>query len=224
MPEAMVYCAHDDMVAIDDVKPHPENPNVHPQDQVRKLANLIAAVGWRHPIVVSDFSGCIIAGHGRLAAAKMLGLDEVPVDYQPYKSRDEELTVLVSDNVIPELAEMDDDALAKLVKEIDAGEFSADDLGFSDKALDALLAELEEEVNPLVPEIKFSQELHECSNYIVLLFDNDVDWLQAMTLFDLQTVKSLDSRRHPQFERRGIGRVLKGAEAIEIMRGGSTEG
>jgi len=53
-------------------------------------------------------------------------------------------------------------------------------------------------------------------NYIVLYFTNEIDWLQAKTLFGLKTVKALDSKKG--FEKMGIGRVLNGAEAIERIR------
>lgn len=68
------------------------------------------------------------------------------------------------------------------------------------------------------PEIEFTEELMESHNYVVLYFENDVDWLQAQTLFGLKTVKALDSKKG--FEKCGIGRVLRGPEAIERIRGG----
>lgn len=217
MPDIPIFCAHAEVVGIDDVKPHPENPNTHPKAQVEKLSKLIARIGWRHPIVVSNLSGCIIAGHGRLMAAQLLKLTEVPVDYQDFATRDEEIAMLVADNVIPELAKMDDDALSKLVKEIDAGEFDAGLLGFEDKEIDKLLADIEDVTQEIQPEVEFSLELHESSNYVVLVFNNDIDWLQAMTLFDLRTTKALDSV--PGYEKKGIGRVIDGADAINRISG-----
>jgi hypothetical protein len=67
------------------------------------------------------------------------------------------------------------------------------------------------------PEIEFTQELMEEHNYVVLYFENSVDWLQAQTLLGLKTVKALDSKKG--FEKTGIGRVIKGSEAIKkLMR------
>ena len=66
-------------------------------------------------------------------------------------------------------------------------------------------------------EVPFTEELHEEHNYLVLYFDNDVDWQQAKTVFGLKTVKALDSK--PGFERKGIGRVIKGSEAINKLLG-----
>lgn len=66
------------------------------------------------------------------------------------------------------------------------------------------------------PEVKFTEELLEEHNYIVLYFDNSVDWLQIQSILGLETVHALGSR--PGFEKKGIGRVVKGAEALEKIR------
>jgi hypothetical protein len=57
--------------------------------------------------VVSARSGLIVAGHCLRRAAELLELDEVPVDVQDFASEDEELAVLLANNMIPELAELD---------------------------------------------------------------------------------------------------------------------
>lgn len=211
-----IYCAHDKLVAIKDLKPHPKNPNKHPTGQVEVLAKLIERVGWRLPITVSNLSGYIIRGHGRLAAAERLKVKKVPVDYQDYKDREEELADLVADNTIPELSRLDDDLLSVIVKDLDSSDFDLDLLGISDKKLETLMSEMGDEEKK--PDVEFSTELHESSNYIVLVFDNDIDWLQALTLFDLETVKALDSK--PGYEKKGIGRVLDGPFAIDKLTGG----
>lgn len=92
-----VECAHSEMVLIGDVKPHPKNPNTHPDEQVELLAKIISDTGWRSPIVVSKRSGYVVKGHGRLAAAKHAGFDRVPVDLQDYDSEEQELADLVAD-------------------------------------------------------------------------------------------------------------------------------
>ena len=79
-----VYCAHDAIVKTADMKPNPKNPNQHPEEQLRRLGSIIRAAGWRNPITVSTRSGLIVRGHGRLMAAQLAGLNEVPVDYQNY--------------------------------------------------------------------------------------------------------------------------------------------
>ncbi len=66
------------------------------------------------------------------------------------------------------------------------------------------------------PEIDFATELLEAHNYVVLYFDNEVDWLQAQTMLGLKRVKALHSK--DKFQSVGLGRVVKGSEAIEKIR------
>jgi hypothetical protein len=70
---------------------------------------------------------------------------------------------------------------------------------------------------PEMPEVEFTQVLDESHNYIVLYFDNEVDWLQAQTIFDLKPVRLLSTKRgedNIRAKRTAIGRVLRGADAI----------
>ena len=71
----------------------------------------------------------------------------------------------------------------------------------------------------VIAKTPFTKVLGENHNYIVLYFDNDVDWLQACTLFNMEPVKALPTRKDGEqslaFQKRiGVGRVLNGAEAI----------
>jgi hypothetical protein len=66
------------------------------------------------------------------------------------------------------------------------------------------------------PEVEFTQELLEAHNYVVLFFDNEIDFLQAESLFELTPVKALHSK--PGFLASGVGRVLKGVDAIRKIQ------
>ena len=76
-----VHCAFEKAVDVVDLVEHPRNPNKHSDKQIALLAKIIRNQGWRNPIVVSADSGFIVAGHGRLMAAKVLNVEQVPVDY-----------------------------------------------------------------------------------------------------------------------------------------------
>lgn len=101
-----VYCSHDKIVKIDELKPNPKNPNQHPDEQIELLAKIIQSNGWRARIVVSNLSGMIVKGHGRYQAAVLAGLGEVPVEYQDYASRDDEIKDLIADNKISEFSKL----------------------------------------------------------------------------------------------------------------------
>jgi hypothetical protein len=135
-----VHCAHDALVPLGKLKPHPRNPNKHPPRQIQLLAKLIAHQGWRAPIVVSRRSGLIVSGHGRLDAAKALGLKEAPVNYQDFESEEEERAHLIADNKIAELAEIDNEVLKGLYAELNASGFDLELLVFEQLELAARLA------------------------------------------------------------------------------------
>jgi len=113
-----VYCAHTSLQPIEGVIPNPRNPNGHPDKQIELLAKIILAQGWRNPVVVSNRSGFVIKGHGRLAAARKLGLTQVPVDFQDYINEASEWADMVADNRIAELSSMDEGDLSGLFSEI----------------------------------------------------------------------------------------------------------
>jgi ParB-like chromosome segregation protein Spo0J len=64
------------LVPIAALRPHPRNARTHSEAQIAKPASSIRAYGWTNPVLV--VGDTIVAGHGRIAAAKRLGLDAVP--------------------------------------------------------------------------------------------------------------------------------------------------
>lgn len=114
-----IKCSYTDLKEPEVLTSNPKNPNKHPERQIELLAKIINHTGFRHPIVISKRSGFIVAGHGRLQAALLLGAEEVPVDYQDFENEAEEFEFLVADNKIAELAEHDDKMLIDIVKELE---------------------------------------------------------------------------------------------------------
>ena len=138
--EVPVHCAYDELVALELIVGNPRNPNTHPKTQVELLAKVISAQGWRAPITVSTRSGFVVRGHGRLEAARLLGLDAAPVDRQDYDSEASEWADLIADNRIAELAEMNLSTLSSLLSEISLGDLDMDLTGFDAGELERLLA------------------------------------------------------------------------------------
>lgn len=72
-------------------------------------------------------------------------------------------------------------------------------------------------------EVPFPEILGEEHNYVVLYFDNEVDWLQAQTLFDIKPTLALSTRKDGKItdsmRKKVIGRVVNGAKALEAIRG-----
>ena len=139
-----VYCAHDALADVAKLVPNPRNPNTHPDNQIQLLGRIIRQTGWRQPITVSTRSGFIVKGHGRLAAALLEGVKEVPVDYQNYASEAEEYADLVADNRIAELAEIDNKMLADIFAEIDTGEIPMELTGYTEEEIEHIVTGLAE--------------------------------------------------------------------------------
>ena len=137
-----IYCAHDKIVPVSEVKPNPKNPNQHPEEQTELLAKIIKTQGWRAPITVSTLSGLVVRGHGRLMAAQHLGLDSVPVDFQHYTCPDAELADLLADNKIAELAEIDSKMLAEVFRDIDPDTIDIDITGYTEEEYNDITAAL----------------------------------------------------------------------------------
>jgi len=118
-----IECAHDELMDIDLLVPHPRNPNKHGDRQIELLAKIMKHRGWRSPITVSTRSGYIVAGHARLEAARLNGWDKVPVDKQDFDSEADEYSHIVADNKIAALASHDDMMMIDAIKELEIDDF-----------------------------------------------------------------------------------------------------
>lgn len=139
-----VFCSHDEIVPTKNLKPNPLNPNNHPQEQIELLKQIIEKTGWRQPITVSNRSGLITKGHGRLQAAKFAGWSNVPVDYQDYSNQDEEYADLIADNRLAELSNIDNEMLSEMIGTIE-NEDILSLTGYDEEDIEALLSDIEEE-------------------------------------------------------------------------------
>jgi ParB-like chromosome segregation protein Spo0J len=134
-----VWCSFDKLVPVGELKPNPRNPNTHPQRQIELLAKNIRYFGWRQNICVSRLTGLVVAGHGRLMAAKHLGVEVVPVQYQDFSSENDELAVLVADNRLAELSTVDLNELEKIASEWKSIDFDTILAGFEPADIEGLL-------------------------------------------------------------------------------------
>lgn len=127
-------CAYTELVDIHKLVPNPKNNNHHPKEQIDRLAKIIDYQGQRSPIVVSNRSGFIVKGHGRLEAIRKLGWEKVAVDYQDYETEAQEYADMTADNQIAMWAEFDNNMLMSEIPEL--GDMDLDMLGMKDLKLD----------------------------------------------------------------------------------------
>jgi Predicted transcriptional regulators len=137
-----IYCSYDELVPIGELNPNPDNPKLHDGRQIELLALAIEKQGFRVPICVSTLSGMIVRGHGRLLAAQKLGLKEVPVDYQDYTSREEEIADMIADNQLGLLTGFDEKQLQAIFEDM-REEFENFETGFSEEEIKKLLGEVD---------------------------------------------------------------------------------
>ncbi len=135
------------LVDIDSLVLNPKNNNKHPKEQIDRLAKLIQYQGFRNPVIVSKRTGFVLAGHGRIEAAKLAGLKEVPAMFQDFENEAQEYAYLTSDNAIASWAELDLSAVN--TEMLDLGpDFDIDLLGIKDfviEPMDGILPELSAE-------------------------------------------------------------------------------
>ena len=140
--EIQIRCSYDELVPIGELKPNPENPNQHPEKQIAVLEVLIQTDGFRNAVVVSNQSGFIVSGHGRLLAAKKIGMPVVPVDFQDYESKEQELAILMSDNIVAELSEFDSPMAGRILTKLQEAEYDLTLTGLDEDEINRILDQL----------------------------------------------------------------------------------
>ncbi|MEL7481376.1 MAG: DNA methyltransferase [Pseudomonadota bacterium] len=127
------------------LKPYANNPRTHSKAQVRQIAESIKAFGWTNPILVDDADG-VIAGHGRLEAAKLLGLTKVPVIRLADMSEAQKRAYVIADSKLAENAGWDETLLR-----LELGALEIEDIGFNLETLGFSTGELDVILNPSEP-------------------------------------------------------------------------
>jgi ParB-like chromosome segregation protein Spo0J/DNA modification methylase len=133
-------------VAVDKLIPYVNNSRKHSDAQVAQIAASIKEFGWTNPILVDGDQG-IIAGHGRLMAARKLGMKEVPVIELAHLTDTQRKALIIADNKLAMNAEWDTDLLTIELNELLADNFAMEILGFDADELKKLLDDAEEEQN-----------------------------------------------------------------------------
>jgi len=140
--------------SVADLKPRLRNPRTHTEEQIRKIASSIERFGFTNPVLV-DAKGEVIAGHGRLAAAKLLGISEVPTIRLDHLTEAEMRAYVIADNRLAELAGWDDQILAIELQYLAELDFDVTLTGFEiaevDLRIEALTAGESDEDDEVAP-------------------------------------------------------------------------
>ena len=120
--------------------PYARNPRTHSDEQVAKIAASIVEYGWTNPVLVDGDNG-IIAGHGRLAAARKLGLDQVPVIELAHLTPTQKRAYVISDNRLALDAGWNEELLALELAELSEAGYDLALTGFDDTEIEAFLSD-----------------------------------------------------------------------------------
>jgi len=198
-----------EMTPLEALSSNPDNPRVIKNDQYKKLVKSLQnfpEMLTTRPLV-ADMNGTVLGGNMRLRALQEIGVAEIPVIFVDW-DEEQQRQFIIKDNL--GYGEWDWEALGN----------SWDLSQLEDWGMTVLYDEddLTEMAHPdnADTEHPFATEIDRESNYVILKFDTDIDWLQAKTLFDLQTETGRRANGKPWSS--GIGRVVNGAEAIKKLQ------
>jgi ParB-like chromosome segregation protein Spo0J len=133
-------------IEIEKLIPYARNSRTHSDEQVAQIAASIKEFGWTNPILIDGEAG-IIAGHGRLAAARKLGLKKIPVIELSHLSPTQKKALIIADNKLALNAGWDNDMLALEVEDLKLEGFDLELLGFDKNEIDKLFEnEIDDEI------------------------------------------------------------------------------
>jgi len=174
--------------SVSSLIPYARNSRTHSDEQIAQIAASIKEFGWTNPILVDGDNG-IIAGHGRLSAARKLGHEEVPVIELKDLTETQRKAYIIADNRLALNAGWDNEMLTIELNDLLADGFALDILGFDPKEIDALLEpEMvegltgEDEAPPLPEEPKTKLgDIYQLGNHRLMCGDStSVDAVQTL--------------------------------------------
>ena len=192
---------------LSEIKPYKKNAKKHEETQIKNVMQSMKEFGVVKPIVV-DKNNTIIIGHCRYEAMKRLGYDQLQDDWVK----------------VVDLSEEEADKLRLLDNKLNESEWSLDllldsiqNIDFSDYMLDWDIKDFEEKEKEKEKREKVFEEMQlksfEHYDYIVFVFDNQIDWLNMVNEFGLKKVNA----GYGTVKKIGLGRVIKGEKLIERL-------
>jgi hypothetical protein len=141
-------------LAVAKLEPNPNNARTHSKAQIRKIADSIETFGWTNPLLV-DGSNRVLCGHGRLAAAKLLGSAEVPVIAIDDLTVEQKRAYALADNRLAELAGWDLELVAVEIKDLMELNVDVGVIGFDPPMIELMMEDLHEAPEPddVVPDL-----------------------------------------------------------------------
>ena len=200
-------------IGVDTLLKDPKNSRKHDKKNIRAIKGSLKKFGQQKPIVV-DHNNIVIAGNGTLQAASELGWQVIEIVRSDLEGFDA-TAYAIADNRTSELASWDDTILNSTLAALQKEGLELSSIGFDegDWRGPSDLPNMDEQTAQA--EIQFSKFIGESNNYIVILFKNDIDWLQATDHFKLTS--KANAFMDGSVQTIGIGRIIDGAEYLYSM-------
>ena len=154
-----------EQLKVGDLIPYVNNSRTHSDEQVMQVASSIKEFGFTNPILIDDDGG-IIAGHGRLMAAKKLGLVEVPCIRLGHLSEAQRKAYVIADNKLALNSGWDNDLLKIELMQLDSIDFDLNLTGFD-------LSELANIFDPVTEEIELKEQTYSETFNIIIECENE---------------------------------------------------
>lgn len=191
---------------VAELVPYENNPRNN-AEAVEYVANSIKEFGFKNPIII-DKKNVIVAGHTRLLAAKSLGMETVPCIMADDLTDEQVRAFRIADNKVSEFATWEkamlDLELIELGPAIDMSQFGFPTVEIEEPEKKSKACTLES------MEIKAFEHW----DYIVFVFDNQMDWLNIVNQFGLKKVNA----GYGTMKKTGVGRVINGKKLLEAIR------
>ena len=162
-------------VPVSDLKEYEKNSRTHSDDQVAKIAASVEEFGFTNPILIDESNG-VIAGHGRLQAAKRINMGEVPCIRLAHLSESQKRAYVIADNKIAESGGWDDEMLKMEIMELAQDDYDLKLTGFDEAGLDSILA-ISEEVMEAVQKKRDHKETghsqQDTVRQVILIYTSD---------------------------------------------------
>ena len=140
---------------INELKPYENNSRTHDESQIKQICESIKEYGWTNPVLI-DEKGMIIAGHGRVEAAKKLDIKEVPCIVLSGLTEAQKKAYVIADNKMALNAGWNEELLKTELENLKELDFDLELTGFSKKELDKLFDEINES-NPYTSKTEIPQ-------------------------------------------------------------------
>ena len=200
--------------SVDKLVPYARNARKHSPTQIAEIAGSIREWGWTVPILV-DEADEIIAGHGRVLAARQLGVPEVPVVVARGWSDAQKRAYTIADNEIPLHATWNKELLRVELADLQAQAFDLEKIGFAPSAI-------EEEAEK--DELPRALQLEPAREYALIVCANDDEWERLKVALRLTPVRRGGYKKGSPFDDVGTQRVVRAADFLPLVEGYQPQG